>query len=494
MVYLLALATSSLLGRTQYMQVRRSEQELSLLVDARTAELREEIVRRSALGDQMAYHIRQQEQAQAALEEERARLAERVAERTHELQITNVHLAQAAQAKDEFLASMSHELRTPLNTVLMLAELIECETAGPVTEKQRKYLHTMRDSGGHLLGLINDVLDLSKIDAQKLVIERGPVVVTELCDASLGLIAGQAQQKQIRYALQLDQHVTTIEADERRTKQILVNLLGNAVKFTPNEGSIGLNVEGDVQAGVVRFTVWDTGIGIQEEDREHLFEAFFQSDSTLARRYEGTGLGLSLARRLARLQGGDITLESHAGQGSRFTLCLPWSEPAQSEAGCVSEAPTLAHTLAPTTARGVDDDAPAAAAGGGAYHRQGHVLVVDDTQSFLTAARDYLELRGYAVSTAAGGSEAIACAQAQRPDLILMDIQMPGMDGLTVTRTLREDPSMAQIPVIALTALAMPGDRERCLAAGMVDYCSKPISLQQLSEVVARYLDPAATA
>jgi signal transduction histidine kinase/ActR/RegA family two-component response regulator len=513
MVYLLALATSSLLGRTQYMQVRRSEQELSRLVDERTAALREEVAQRTALGDQMAYHIRRQEQAQAALEEERARLAERVAERTRELQITNLHLAQAAKAKDEFLASMSHELRTPLNTVLMLAELIECETAGPVTEKQRNYLQTMRDSGGHLLGLINDVLDLAKIDAQKLVIEQGSVVVTELCDASMGLIAGQAQQKQIRYTLKLDPQVTAIQADARRTKQILVNLLGNAVKFTPNEGSIGLTVTGDAGAGRVRFVVWDTGIGIHEEDREHLFEPFFQSDSTLARRYEGTGLGLSLARRLARLQGGDITLESEVGKGSRFTLCLPWVEP---EAATTAAQPAEAVTTSAAAAhRGADGPpatlvshrSPAPLKGelvpsapmdaeesaGRPAGAPRHVLVVDDTQSFLNAARDYLLLRGYAVSTAGGGNEAIASVRANRPDLILMDIQMPGMDGLEVTQTLRLDPKVAQVPIIALTALAMPGDRERCLAAGMVDYCTKPISLLQLSQVVAKHLGAAPT-
>lgn len=270
---------------------------------------------------------------QEALEHERALLAERVAERTAELQQLNGDLQRAVTAKDEFLASMSHELRTPLNAILMLAELLELETSGPLTPKQHKHLQTLRKNGQHLLELINNVLDLSKIQASKLAVEQDRVRVADLCEASLNLVSAQAERKRISIALMLDAAPAFARADGQRTKQILVNLLGNAVKFTPEEGSIGLKVTTDPVTKRLCFTVWDTGIGIEAADFEQLFEPFVQLEGGLSRHYEGSGLGLHLAMQLARLQGGDIQVTSEQGKGSEFTLWLPWEPESARSAG-----------------------------------------------------------------------------------------------------------------------------------------------------------------
>lgn len=273
--------------------------------------------------------ITEQRRAQQALESERALLAQRVAERTAELQQANNELQSAAKAKDEFLASMSHELRTPLNTVLTLAELLEMEAAGPLTPQQHKHLQTLRSNGNHLLDLINDILDLSKLQAKKLTVECSPVQVEDVCQASLSIVAPQAERKRIAVSLLLDPAAAVMRADGQRTRQILINLLSNAIKFTPEEGRIGLKVAADAARGRLCFTVWDTGIGIAAADFERLFEPFVQLETGLARHYAGTGLGLPLAVELARLQGGGIEVQSEVGQGSEFTFWLPWQpEPA----------------------------------------------------------------------------------------------------------------------------------------------------------------------
>lgn len=266
----------------------------------------------------------EQHQARQTLEQERARLAERVTERTAELQQANSELQNALNAKDEFMAGMSHELRTPLNTVLMLAELLELEAAGPLTPKQRQHLHTLRHNGMHLLGLINDILDFSKLQVNKLTVDCRSVPVADVCHASLSMVAAQAERKQLQVSLALDPAASIMYADEQRSKQILVNMLGNAIKFTLEGGSIGLKVHADAARGKLLFTVWDTGIGIAPADFERLFAPFIQLETGLTRRYGGTGLGLALASQLAHLQGGDISVQSELNKGSEFTFWLPW--------------------------------------------------------------------------------------------------------------------------------------------------------------------------
>ena len=450
-------------------------------------------------------NITERKEAEEALMGERTLLARRVEERTKELSVVNLELARAARLKDEFLASMSHELRTPLNAVLGLSEALLEYVYGPLNERQLKALQGIAESGRHLLALINDILDLSKIEAGKLKLEFDTTVLETLCQASLRFVRQAALQKQLSVLYKLDNAVTTLWADERRLKQILVNLLSNAVKFTSPGGTIGLEVQADTANHVVHLTVWDTGIGIAEEKLGHLFQPFVQLDSSLARQYAGTGLGLALVARMIELHGGGVRVESTVGKGSRFTIWLPWHNTVSNAAPIpVDDAPADASVLAldralampgdssPAAVRSESNDAAAPAdSSPAAIPPDAQVIVLaEDNEDNIAMLADYLRGKHYHVVIARNGQEAIMQARATRPALILMDIQMPGMDGLEATQCIRADADLAAIPIIALTALAMRGDRDRCLAAGVNDYLSKPIKLQQLTKIIETYLQP----
>jgi PAS domain S-box-containing protein len=409
--------------------------------------------------------------AHDALAEERARLADRVAERTAELDLANADLARIARAKDEFLAAMSHELRTPLTSILGLSETLEDGLLGALSERQAKAARTIRENGTHLLALINDILDLAKVESGKMEIVWDEVPAAQLWDASLRMIRQSAERKGLGISTNIDQAVRLLRGDSRRLKQMLVNLLGNAVKFTPSGGRIGLDVSADPDRHRVRIGVWDTGIGIPAEQRARLFEPFVQLDSRLSRQYDGSGLGLALLHSMVELHGGDISVESEVGQGSRFEVTLPWDPDAQDASPGEQE-----------QALAVEEPGPDEGA------KQVPVLLVEDNQDNREMLADYLRSKGYRVATAGNGSEALSAAWQSRPALILMDIQMPEMDGLEATRRLRADPVLRDIPIIALTALAMPGDKERCLEAGMDDYLSKPVGLKELLRVVSGWL------
>jgi PAS domain S-box-containing protein len=412
------------------------------------------------------FDITKRKQAEQELQQRRA-----------ELSAANVALAKAARLKDEFLASMSHELRTPLTGILGLAEALQEQVYGPLNDKQLRSLQTIQESGLHLLELINDVLDLSKIAAGQLDLQMERCPVADVCQSSLQLIREMAHRKGQQVSFTIQPPAIDLCADARRLRQMLFNLLGNAVKFAPSGGRLGLEVEGDEEAGVVRFHVWDTGIGIAAEDLPKLFRAFTQLDSRLTRHYSGTGLGLSLVQRMADLHGGSMSVESNPGQGSRFTLTLPWRM-------------TAANTLAKPEIQGPLSDTPAQ--GSAAERTDGNylILVVDDNQINLDTYSAYLQAKGYRVAAARLGSEVLAMVAELKPDLLLLDVQMPGMDGLALMQCLRSDADrgIAAIPVIALTALTMPGDRERCLAAGANAYLSKPVNLAQLLHTVATQL------
>ncbi len=285
-----------------------------------------------------------------------------------------------------------------------------------------------------------------------------------IAQTSMHLLSQSAKQKGLQLVASFDRTVQILHADARSLKQILVNLLANAVKFTPSGGQVGLEIVGDTAQGVVSCSVWDTGIGIAEEDLARIFQPFVQLDGRLARAYGGAGLGLALVARMVDLHGGSIAVTSKVGHGSRFTVALPWNQP-----------------TAASVPQG-DTPAPVGAAAGAPVSptRQQLVLVAEDNLANLIAVADYLMAKGYRVLVAHDGAEAVAQANQARPTLIIMDIQMPKMDGLEAIRAIRADATLIAVPIIALTALVMPGDRERCLAAGASAYLSKPVRLAEL--------------
>jgi signal transduction histidine kinase/ActR/RegA family two-component response regulator len=431
-------------------------------------------IENAQLFEQAQQEIADRKRAEAELQEERELLAQRVAERTIELSKANAELARTARLKDEFFANMSHELRTPLNGILGSAEILTTGVFGEVNEKQTKYLKNIDESGRHLVELITDILDLAKTEAGQLSVDVRTTSVDNVCQASLRMVKQIAHKKKIKVSYAPDEALQTIPADERRLKQMLVNLLSNAIKFTPENGQVGLEVVSDAAEQTAHFTVWDTGIGIPQEKMELLFQPFVQLEGGLNRQQGGTGLGLSLVFKMAELHGGSVSVESEVDEGSRFTITLPWpqtEEIIEDEKEAIEESdqsPVLTQTVSPM----VSGDAPL-------------ILLAEDNEDNITTFTDFLSARGYRLMEARNGEEALERAREERPAVVLMDIQMPGMDGLEATRHFRRDPQLADIPIIALTALAMPGDRERCLEAGANEYVSKPVSLKKLAETIA---------
>lgn len=400
--------------------------------------------------------------------EERRAAAERE-ERAAELGRLNAELERAARAKDAFLASMSHELRTPLTGILGATELLLTGVQGPLTERQARSLGYVEEAGRHLLALLADLLDLAKIGAGRLSLSIDACMLEEVCDSAVAMVRSEARRKGIALSLHVPPGPVRFLGDGRRVRQMLVNLLSNAVKFTPAGGTVALAAAADSERQALRFEVRDTGPGIAAEDLPKLFQPFTQLDTRLSREHAGTGLGLALVRSFAELHGGKAEVESLPGQGSLFRILLPWDRP----------------TSLPGSAR-----RPAAAGaprGGQGAAVPPRVLLVEDDDANRTILGEFLAMRGFGVDEAATGMEALELAAACVHDVVVLDIQLPGMDGLEVISRLGACPG-GRPPILALTALAMPGDRERILAAGADAYLSKPAPLAVLGRELDRLL------
>ncbi|WP_434684570.1 response regulator [Pseudanabaena minima] len=407
----------------------------------------------------------------------------------HQLQLTNTQLIESHRLKDSFLANMSHELRTPLNAILGMTESLQEHIFGAVNDRQLDALQTVERSGNHLLELINDILDLAKIESGQIELDFEIASISLIAQSSLEFVKQQALKKQIQLTLKLDPNLPNLLIDERRIRQALINLLNNAVKFTPTGGgSVTLEVKQqpsvlnktiDTTQDYLQISISDAGIGIAPENIQKLFQPFIQIDSALNRQFEGTGLGLALVKRIVELHGGYVDLTSEVGVGSCFTIllpCLPLPNP-QTKIGSGNLPVKPLETKLSNTYTDIRQDLL--------------ILIVDDDEVNSMTVSSYLKAKNYRFLLAKDGKEAIALTKAHKPDLILMDIQMPVMDGLEATRQIRLDPNLVDIPIIALTALAMAGDRERCLESGANDYLVKPVKLKNLAKMIQTLLESA---
>ncbi len=387
---------------------------------------------------------------------------------------------QASQAKSMFLANMSHELRTPLNAILGMTEGLQEKVFGPINAEQFNALQAVEHSGNHLLELINDILNMAKIESGQIKLNLATTSITALCQSSLTFIQQQALIKNIQIKTELPSHLPNLFVDERYIRQALINLLNNAVKFTPDGGQITFTASyqqspstpesPDAQPQTsIRIAICDTGIGIAPEHLNQLFEPFIQIDSALNRQYEGTGLGLALVKRIIELHGGQVFVTSEVGVGSSFMLDLPCS---------------MALVPLPPPQDSSNHIRPEVSSADAEEEASPLILLAEDNEDNVRTFSSYLRAKGYHLLLAGNGQDAIDLAQSETPDLILMDIQMPGMDGIEAMQHIRLDPTLRDIPIIALTALAMKGDRERCLEAGANKYLSKPVKLKQLEATI----------
>lgn len=382
----------------------------------------------------------------------------------------NQELERTNQLKNQFLANTSHEIRTPLSSIIGFTHLLLAQGYNPSSERHKEYLSIIQSSGKHLLALINDILDLSKIEANQLEIQWEEVNVSLLCRNVLALVKEKAANKGLQLRLELEPEDIAIVADPLRLKQMLLNLIFNALKFTTS-GSVGLQVKTEDE--LVYFTVWDTGAGIPKEYQAELFQPYCQIPNTGVSREEGTGLGLALTRKLAEIHGGSIEVKSQINSGSSFTVILPRSQVSEFE----------------------ETEREKSISGDGLYNlelssrssRSLDILLVEDDLHNAKLIDAYLNKLGYQVICTYDSIQMWEALRRSLPAVILMDVYLPDINGLDLVKRLRQDPKYRNIPIIAETAMAMKGDRETCLAAGVDEYISKPIDLPLLGDLVSKY-------
>ncbi|MBD3868139.1 MAG: response regulator [Acidobacteria bacterium] len=382
---------------------------------------------------------------------------------------TNLRLEKASQAKSEFLANMSHELRTPLNAIIGFSDLMRDGETGPVNEEQCDFLNDINGSGVHLLRMINDILDLSKIEAGKLELHRTEFELDGELRAAVSMVRIQAEKKDLALHIEYSSDGMIAKLDPGMIRQVLLNLLTNAVKFTQPGGKIILSASPRGRDLVVRVS--DNGIGIPAEDLPNIFQEFYQVDGTYTRKHQGTGLGLALVRRMIELHGGTVDVESQPDQGSTFTMVFPDCVRIQAASARAEQAVQAA--VEPTFAGAT-------------------VLVVEDNPVNMKLARNVLKARKFEVLEATSGEAAVGMLRTVHPDIILMDIELSGASGLEITKRIKAHPRTADILVVALTAYATEGDRQNAMDAGCDGYITKPIRLNRLAASLALLLNRSA--
>ncbi|HWH72586.1 MAG TPA: ATP-binding protein, partial [Candidatus Sulfotelmatobacter sp.] len=442
--------------------------------------------------------VQQEELQQANQElEERSRLLEEknelILERNHEIQLKAKELEQSTRYKSEFLANMSHELRTPLNSILLLSRLLTENHEGNLSTDQIEYARVIQGSGNGLLTLIDEILDLSKIESGKMELEYQSVAPEDIIHALDSMFAPLAKEKGIRFEINAAEDLPpAIETDRLRLEQILRNLLSNALKFT-TEGSVTLDIEN--RGTTISFAVKDTGIGIPADKQQTIFEAFQQADGSTRRKFGGTGLGLSISRELAKLLGGEIRLESEEGKGSTFTLLLPLEkgavvlpealkaepiivdQPAKEEmslegkpSGNGTDKTYITDIIPPS----IPDDRASISTGDRV------ILIVEDDIAFAGALLDYTRKKGYKGVVSVRGDEALSLARQYHPLGILLDVQLPVKSGWEVMEELKSDPATKPIPVHMMSSYQV---KTRSLSKGAIDFINKPVAFEQMGEI-----------
>jgi PAS domain S-box-containing protein len=400
---------------------------------------------------------------------------ENLEQRTQELAVTNAELARATRMKDEFLANMGHELRTPLNAVLGLSEGLLDEVYAPLTVKQKKAISSIQTCGRHLLELINEILDLAKVEAGKLEINKSLVDIGTLCRSISPFVLQLAYKKNIKVSLQIASDVEKAWIDELRIRQVLINLLNNAVKFTLEGGNVKLSANVKQELKQIHFMVEDTGIGIDAGNLSKIFQPFIQIESSLSRKYSGTGLGLALVKKIVNLHGGNVNVSSQIGKGSCFTVILPYITTPDLNNFNFTSQENFQNTELSVITSSILLNYPS-------------ILIVDDNCINAELISDFLIQYSYKPIIALDGLEAIQIAKLYKPQLIIMDVQMPQIDGLTAIQSIREIPELSKTPIIALTALPSE-DKQRCLQAGASEFLNKPVSLKYLNYVIQKLLN-----